>query len=446
MPRSSKAPRAAWNSQFGFLMSAAGSAVGLGNIWKFPYIAGMNGGGFFVLFYLVCIFLVALPVMIAEIFIGQTSKSNAVHAFCQIEGRKSWWRLGGILGVLATVLIMSFYSAVGGWIFFFLHQSISNFAAFSSLDGVEKLFSQITDRFELGLAYQAVFILTSFSIVAGGVSSGIERLNKMLIPALVMIILLLLGYASQLPGFAKAWQFMFDFDLTHFSTTGMLEAVGHSFFTVSAGVGIMITYGSYLQSDAKIAPIAGVIVVVDTLIALASGMIIFSIVFSQNAAISSGPTLIFKTLPLLFSQIQMGQAVAILFFMLVTFTALTSSVSLVEVPVAYLVDKGISRNTSLGILLVVVSLLGTLCSLSFGSVSLFVWFGHTFFDWCDLLSSRVLLPVSGLLFVCFFGYKMDSHRPFEQIYRSIWVRRLMKFATCIVAPVAIIAIGMMGII
>lgn len=431
--------RASFRSDIGFLLSAAGSAIGLGNIWKFPYITGVNGGGFFVIFYLMCACTIALPVLIAEITIGQKSKSNAVKSFDILSKKPSNYKIAGILGLIASILIISFYGVVGGWIVFYLYESLGSWLGFAKALNVEELFDTAVGNATISLSCQAIFLCITFFIVARGVNKGIEKINKIAIPFLALILVFLLFSVSKMPGFDQALSFLFSFHQEQFTFKGALEAIGHSFFTVSVGVGIMITYGSYLPHSQHIARISIVIVLVDTLIALISGIVIFAILFSFESTPGQGPILMFKTLPALFKQMGNGGFIASSFFLLVLLTAITSAISLLEVPVSYLVDKGIKRSQALLIMGFIITFLSVPCGLSFNLLSDVKIFSFTFFDLFDSVSSKFLLPVSGLICVLFFAYRMDKEQR-KACFTNKYGQFIFSFLAKVFAPLCIIVI------
>jgi neurotransmitter:Na+ symporter, NSS family len=432
--------RASFGSNLGFLLSAAGSAIGLGNIWKFPYITGVNGGGIFVLFYMACVFLIALPVLMAEIAIGQQSQSNAIKSFDVIEKKTSLFKSAGILGVLASMLIIAFYGVVGGWIVYYLFESLVAFTDFSTTESIERVFNSAFSDVQISLTCQAIFMILVVVVVAKGVKKGIEKINMLAIPFLVLILLSLLYTVYALPGFDQAIKFLFSPNTQAFTFKGALEAIGHSFFTVSVGVGIMITYGSYLPKNTKIGSICLVIVLVDTLVALISGIVIFSILFSFDSSPSQGPILIFKTLPVLFAKMNNGMIISSAFFLLVLLTALTSAISLLEVPVAYLVDRGLSRKKSLIWVCIITVILSIPCGLSFNILADFKIFDLTIFGLFDSVSSKFLLPISGLICVLFFGFKMNNQEILKFNFKNSFMRNIFVCTTKIFAPASILII------
>ncbi|MCB9229988.1 MAG: sodium-dependent transporter [Deltaproteobacteria bacterium] len=438
--------RPSWKSNTGFLLSAAGSAIGLGNIWKFSYIAGLNGGGAFVLFYMICVAFVALPVLLSEIAIGQKAQSNAIRSFDVIEQKPSYFKFAGILGLLASVLIIAFYSVVGGWILYYQMECLSRFSDFQSADSVRHVFDvALSDPF-VSVSCQLLFLLMTFAIVGAGVNKGIERVNKLAVPLLAVLLFFLLACVWNSPGFSKALEFLFVPDFSSFHASGALEAVGHSFFTVSVGVGIMVTYGSYVPQSTRIGGISLVIVLVDTIIALVSGVVIFSVLFSFESSPDQGPILMFKTLPVLFARMQNGMIVASAFFTLVLLTAITSAISLLAVPMAYLEDLGMKRNHALIFLAVLIAVFGLPCGLSFNLLSDVGLMGMNIFDLFDAMSSKLLLPVSGLMCVMFFAYKMDAAVIVKQNISSRFLRNIFTFSIRVLAPLSILVILINGLL
>ncbi len=432
--------RAHWGSRFGFILAAAGSAVGLGNIWKFPYITGVNGGGAFVLIYLICIAIVGVPIFLAELYIGRTSQRNAVTAFEEMHREGTPWRSVGLLGVLSAFLILSFYSVVGGWVLSFEAKALFDQFSGHTDEEIRGVLGELFASPWTMLLWHAVFMTMTVGIVLGGVKKGIERWNKILMPALFALMVLLLGRAFFLDGFGRAVEFLFAPDFSKLSASSILEAVGHSFFTLSLGMGAIITYGSYLGKNERITSTAFTVAIMDTVVALLAGLIIFSVVFSYGLEPGAGPTLMFQTLPVLFSKMPGGYIVSVLFFLLVGFAALTSAISLLEVVVAYF-DETHNVDRRKGTLFMggIIFVLGILCALSFNVLADFKIIGHTIFDLFDAFTSKFALPFGGLMISLFFGWVLgpkavqatigDGHPP---IYLTglLWTTR-------VIAPLAI---------
>tara|TARA_Y100001935_G_scaffold145154_1_gene119923 strand:- start:293 stop:1636 length:1344 start_codon:yes stop_codon:yes gene_type:complete len=433
------AVRAHWGSRMAFVLAAAGSAIGLGNIWKFPYVAGVNGGGLFVLIYIFCILLVGIPVFIAELYIGQQGQKNVVESFEVLDKKRTVWSFPGYLGLVSAFFILSFYSVVGGWVLDFEYRSLMfQFSGMNHKDVGEILNSLFSNPLRQTF-WHFCFVLLSGSVVWAGVSKGLERFNKVLMPSLLVILLGLLGYSFTLPGFSKALDFLFFPHATDISASSILEAVGHSFFTLSLGMGAILTYGSYLSKKESLSRVAFTVAFLDTTIALIAGMIIFSIVFSFDLEPAAGPGLIFATLPSLFVQLPGGSILSILFFLLVTFAALTSAVSILEVVVAFWTERfNTSRHKTTLVVALVVFLFGLPSVFSTNIMSDVKMFGLTFFDLFDKLTSSYFLPIGGLLISLFYGWKLGP-KAIEKTFGGpikFWSTGLL-WLTRVVAPLAI---------
>lgn len=401
--------RAHWSNRLAFVLAASGSAIGLGNLWKFPYVAGTNGGGAFVLVYLVCIAVIGFPVLIAELFVGQQSQKNVVQSFEILHRRRTPWRIAGWMGLVSAFLILSFYSVVGGWILDFEVRALLNQFATRSGEEVQTYLDTLFQSPIRVLFWHFVFMILTTAIVANGVNKGIERWVKILMPVLSLILLGLLVYSFFLNGFGQALGFLFSWDASQLTIDGVLEAMGHAFFTLSLGMGAMLTYGSYLNRDESLPRTALTVAVMDTVIALVSGLVIFSIVFSHGVDPQSGPDLMFKTLPVLFAQIPGGTFIAVAFFLLVAFAALTSAVSLLEVVVAYWEETHNKNRTYTAIICgVAIAILGIFSALSFNKLSHVTIGDLTIFDLLDTITSQALLPLGGTLIALFFGWVLGQ--------------------------------------
>jgi len=432
--------RAHWSGRLAFILAAAGSAVGLGNIWKFPYITGTNGGGAFVLVYLLCIAVVGIPIFIAELYIGQKSQTNVVESFNVVAEKKTAWRSIGWLGLVSAVLILSFYSVVGGWVLDFLFRSVSGEFLVETESEIQStlgiLFQSPVRQLILHFFFMALCVL----IVFRGVQKGLERWNKILMPGLLILLLLMFVYSIWLDGFSKSLTFLFAPDFSALTAAGVLEAVGHAFFTLSLGMGAIITYGSYLKVSERVVPTALAVAGLDTLVALISGLIIFAVVFSFDMEAKAGPTLMFQTLPVLFAKLPAAYWISLFFFLLVSFAALTSAVSLFEVVISYWEEaKNKSRASACLLWGGIIYLMGVLSALSTNVLADFKLplVGLTFFDFFDKLTSQYFLPIGGLLISLFFGWKLSA-KACEEITGSkgIWAIGLLWTAR-IIAPVAV---------
>ncbi len=428
-----KPGRGHWRSRIGFIWAAAGSAVGLGNIWRFPYMAGENGGSIFVLVYLGCVLLLGLPVMIAEVMLGKATQSNPVGAFRALAGRHSPWQLVGFMGVLAAFVILSFYSVVAGWCLDFLYKTVTGvFRPGHTMEEVTRIFEQLLASPRPQIAFHGVFMLLTVGIVVAGVQKGLERWNKILMPALIVILLVLVGYGLTQPGGAPAMQFMLRADPSKLTAKTVLAAMGQCFFSLSLGMGAMLTYGSYMRREDRIPTAAAWVVAMDTGIALLAGFAVFPIVFTFGQSPQGGPGLVFKALPAAFLQMPGGTAVALAFFVLLLFAALTSSISLLEVITAYFVDEyQMPRRTAATMFGLVCFLMGVGCAYSGG-----------YLDFLDQLQSNYLLPFGALLISLFAGWRLDKTVAREEFAGTRYARLHGAWRVCVrfVCPILVLLI------
>jgi len=391
--------RGSWGTRLGFILAATGSAIGLGNIWKFPYITGVYGGGAFVLVYLVSVVIVGLPLMIAELMIGRRSKKNPVGAFKALHKPTTPWQATGWLGVLSGFVILSFYSVVAGWAMAYIFKSIAGFAG--TAEQIQAEYGDLVAHPSASILWHTVFMVLCMGIVIGGVQRGIERWSKILMPTLFILLLGLMFYGLFFThGGGQAMNFLFKPDFHKLSAEAALSALGHAFFTLSLGMGAMLTYGSYMRRDESITRDAITVSVLDTVIALIAGIAIYSLVFNYEMDPAAGPGLIFQTLPVLFAKT--GPLVSVPFFVLLTFAAITSGISLLEVVVAYFVDeRHWSRAKATLLLGGGIWLFGLLSAISALTIP-FRGRDQGFFDIFDFISTNYMLPVGGLL-TCFFA-------------------------------------------
>ncbi|PIU77462.1 MAG: sodium-dependent transporter, partial [Nitrospirae bacterium CG_4_10_14_3_um_filter_70_108] len=428
-----------WSSRLGFVLAAAGSAIGLGNVWKFPYITGVYGGGAFVLVYLAAVALVGIPILVAEILIGRRARKDPVGAMRAVGGRA--WAGVGWLGVGASFVILSYYSVVAGWTLAYAARAASG--GFTGLDAaaISTLFDAFLADPTRQLFWHACFMALVIAIVVGGVAKGLERWNKVLMPALVAILLVLFVVALRSPGAAAGFRFMFHADFHKLTPKAWLEALGHSFFTLSLGMGAMLTYGSYLSTKTDLLRSAVVIAVFDALMALVAGLVIFPICFTFGLQPAAGPGLIFKTLPVAFAQMHGGSLFALLFFLLLAFAALTSAISLLEVAVAYFVDeRGWPRPRATLGMGGVIFLLGIPSALSFSRLAhVHLYPGMTLFDSLDTLATNYLLPIGGLGIALVAGWRLARPVALEE-FRDPRLFPYWHLAIRYLAPVAVVLI------
>ncbi|MDA3860944.1 MAG: sodium-dependent transporter [Melioribacteraceae bacterium] len=397
--------REQWNSKIGFILAAAGSAIGLGNIWKFPYIAGEYGGASFIFIYLICIAIIGLPVLIAEILIGRTTHRNPVGAFKALSQSKFWIGVGG-MGVVSGFLILSFYAVIAGWaIGYILEAVVGNFAHFNTGSLAAEHFTDLVSDVPWILGYFTLFMILTMLFVYLGIQKGIERGSKIMMPILLVLLVILMVRGITLEGADKGLEFLLYPDWSKINAQAILVALGHAFFTLSLGMGAMLTYGSYMSKKDSVLSAALQIIILDTVIALIAGVAIFTSVFAVGLDPSAGPGLIFHTIPAVFAKMPGGYFFSILFFILLSIAALTSAISLLEVVVAYFVDDlGWNRKKATIVMGFVVFLLGLPSALSFNVLADYTLFGKNFFDLVDFLASNIFLPLGGFLIAIFVGY------------------------------------------
>ncbi|MDY0262928.1 sodium-dependent transporter [Syntrophotalea acetylenica] len=437
--------RKGWASRAGFVLAAAGSAIGLGNIWKFPYITGTYGGGAFVLVYLGCILLLGLPIMVAELIIGRCGQRDAIGSFLVLEGPDSRWKWVGAVSVVAAFLLLAFYSVVAGWSFDYVFKAASGEFSKGGTEQIGGLFLKLTASAFRGLFWQALFLAATAGIVIGGIRGGIERWSKILMPALFGLLILLFLHSMFSPGGMLALRFLFTPDFSLLTPRALLGALGHAFFTLSLGAGVMITYGSYLDAEADLFGLSFRIAALDTLVALLASLTIFSVVFSAGMPIDGGPGLVFKTLPILFLQLPFGKLLALLFFLLLAFAALTSAISMLEVVVAYAVDEWCwPRGRATGVVGLAAFFLGIPCGLSFNVLKGFALLpGHTVFESLDLLVSSYMLPLGGLMVAVYVGWRWTRDRQcsaFVNLHPEGRLFAAWRFVLRYFAPAAVLII------
>lgn len=395
--------RGVWGSKFGFLMAAAGSAIGLGNLWKFPYMAGKYGGGAFVMAYLAIVVFLGFTMTLGELSIGRAMKLNQYGAYKKINPKFGF--IGGI-GILSGFLILSFYSVVGGWVLKYIVQYLMGGVQQADKMGFFTTF--ITGTWE-PLIWHALFMIVTFVIVLGGVSGGIEKASKIMMPILYFFLIVIAIRSVTLPGAMAGIKYYLIPDLSKFNLDVLVMAMGQVFFSLSLGMGTMVTYGSYLKGGENLPENAMTIPLLDTTAALLAGFAIIPAVFAFNAEVSAGPGLMFGTLPNIFSQMPFGTFFGLMFFILVFFAALTSSISLLEVPVCWAIDEfGWTRKKTTILFAIVCFIIGIACSLSLGPWTQKFYFfdpkGQSLFDVLDYFTSNILLPLGGLLMSLFITF------------------------------------------
>lgn len=426
-------------------MATAGSAIGLGNIWKFPYMTGVNGGSAFVLVFLGCILLVGIPLMMCEVMLGRRAQCNPVDGMLTLAAEASasrHWKWIGMAGVITGVLILAFYSVIGGWVISYILRCMMG--DFNGMDAgmVSGTFDGMLASTPSLVSWHSIFSFLTVWVVARGVNHGLEKASSILMPSLLVILLVILVYSMFQGNFMQSLQFMFRPDFSKITAAAALSALGHAFFSLSLGMGVIMVYGSYLQRHISIARTSIYIAIADTAVGLLVGLAIFSLVFANDLAPGEGPGLIFQTLPIIFGNMWGGQIIGTLFFILVTFAAWTSSISLIEPAVAWITENtSFSRRASAWWVGSTAWALGLSVVLSFN-----VWqdvtlvFGLGIFDTLDKLTSTILLPLGGLMMAIFAGWVMRTEHVQDELGLHTKPYRLWRFTIRYLSPLAIIAL------
>ena len=434
-----------WSSRLTFILAVTGSAIGLGNIWKFPYIAGENGGGAFVLIYLVCIFIIGFPIMVSEIMLGRRGRRNPITSMKilgQEEQGNEAWKYVGLIGLMAGFIILSYYSVIAGWTLHYFKLSV--FGELSNLDNetAQSVFGQLTASASTQLIYHTGFMIITIAIIAKGIKNGLERAVKLMMPGLLLILIILLLYSIFQGDFMAGVNFLLVPDFSKVTSESILAAMGQAFFTLSLGMGCIVMYGAYLPKKESIVGTTTAIIFCDTMIALLAGMVIFPIVFQFGLKPTDGPGLIFLTLPLAFNEITGGYLFSGLFFILLGFAAITSALSLLEPSVAWMIEnKNYSRNKSAFIIGILIWLLGFLSIFSFNVLSELTFWKGTLFDNFDYIASNIMLPLSGLLFTIFASWVMKRKHSMDELSDiPINLYRLWRFGARYIAPIGVILV------
>lgn len=436
--------REQWATKLGFILATAGSAVGLGAIWKFPYIAGKSGGGAFFLIFLVFTLFIGLPILLAEFIIGRGSQKDAVRAYSSFAP-KSKWHFVGILGMITCFILLSFYSVVGGWVLLFIGETVSGNLSNLPEAAYGDLFDQITANPWLAVGSQLLFMVITIVVVANGVQKGIERASKIMMPALFIAFIILIIRSLTLDNISEGLTFILYPDFSELTSETILFALGQSFFSISVGVSVMVTYSSYLSKKADLTKSAFTIVMMNILISLLAGLAIFPAVFAFGVEPAEGPGLLFVVLPAVFNQMPFGAFFLLLFLILFLFATLTSAFSMLEIIVAAITKgeqkKRLKTSWIAGVLIFIVGIPAALSAGLLGDVTLF---GLNMFDLSDQLVSNILMPIGALLIAIFVGFKIPKQSLLEEIKNgshfgkkifAVWFF-LIKY----VAPVAIVIV------
>lgn len=439
--------RQGFGTSLGMILAAAGSAVGVGNIWRFPYITGKYGGAAFLIVYLIMVAAIGIPIMIAEITIGRRGGEDASKSFQKLAPGKKW-NISGLIGILASFIILGYYSIVAGWSLKYVVNSATNAFANKSSDEIVGLFTGFISSGASPIVYGLLIIFATMAIVSFGVEKGIEKASKILLPLLLIILIILAGIALTLSGAKQGLEFLYkpDFAALFESKDGILAAMGHAFYSLSLGMGIMITYGSYVNKDEHIGKAVLKISIMDTLVALLAGLVIFPAVFTYGLEPNGGAGLVFITLPNVFEQMAGGPIFGMLFFILLTFAALTSTISLLETVVAYLIDsKGMKRMTATLLSGVGISILAVVSSLAMGpELGDFKLFGMNLFDFFDYVTANIFLLVCALIEVIFLGWAYKKEDFFDELTNKntvkFWGMNFVYYMIKFVVPVSIIVL------
>ena len=439
--------RDSFGSSFGVLVALAGSAVGLGNLWRFPYLVGQNGGAAFIIIYLVFVLLIGMPILLAEFIIGRRSQASARKAFCALAPG-GHWGIAGVLAVLCCTLILSFYSVVGGWGVEYLVKACSFDFTSGDDEYLKSLFSAFSTSTWRPLIYHTIFLAVSAIIVISGVKNGIEKFSKVMMPLLFLIMIGIAIRSLTLDGSAAGVDYLFKPDWSKVKPDTFLAALGQAFFSLSLGSGMVITYGSYVKKNANIVSLGAQTAAADTVFALIAGCAIMPAVFAFGISPGEGPGLVFITLPHIFSQLPFGGVIAILFFVALLLAALTSSISVLEVIIAFCMEEfKIKRRWAVALVFFVIWALGCLCSLSLGPLANWTLFGKNIFDCFDYFSANVLMLIGGLVVVVFVGWKLGRKEMHDELTNGgnlhipNWFIDILLFLLRYLAPAAILTIA-----
>ncbi|MDR3584650.1 MAG: sodium-dependent transporter [Desulfosporosinus sp.] len=401
------AKREGFSSSIGVIAAVLGSAVGLGNIWKFPYVTGANGGAAFILVYLLCVALVGLPVMLSELLIGRHTKANAVGAFKALQPRRPWFLVGGA-GVLSAFLIMAFYTTVAGWVYAYIFKAAGGMLVSTKPEDTSLAFKTLISGVAEPLFWQMFVLIVIGAIIMAGVTKGIERVTKLLMPLLFLLLLIIDIRSLTLPGAGVGLSFLFKPDFSKITVSVILAALGLAFFKLSVGMGAMITYGSYVDKNENLPKMAIKVALADTLVSLMAGIAIFPAVFAFGFKPDAGPKLLFIIIPTVFNSMPLGRLFMVLFFLLTAIAATGAMLSLLEVPIAYLTEQyQWTRRKATLLTILGIGLLGSTATLSNSLFAKVTVFGKTFFDFFDFATSNVLLPLGGIFIALFVGWQWN---------------------------------------
>lgn len=428
-----------WTSNVGFILAASGSAIGLGNLWKFPYNAGLNGGGAFVLLYLLFLILIGMPLMLAAVTLGRKTQLSVFGAYKSVN--KKWSFVGG-LGVICGFIILSFYSTVGGWVIYYLKSALFGELNTTDPNFLGSVFGNLLNSPTELLLYQFLFMAITVAIVLRGISGGIEKASRIMMPALFVMIIVIVIRSITLKGSMAGVEFLFVPDFSKINMDVAMDALGQVFFSISIGMGTIVTYGSYLDKKDNLVTTSSMIPILDTLIAILAGLATLPAVFALGFQPTDGPGLMFVTLPAVFASMPLGNLFIILFFILVLFAAVTSSISMLEVAVSYFVDEKKKRRVPSTIIIgIIIFLLGVPASLSFGPWDFKVLGSLNFFDLYDKLASNILLTTGAFLLAIFVGWVLTAKEAVKEIESSGVKFKLAGIWSILIKYVVPVAVG-----
>lgn len=443
--------RAQFATRLGVIATTVGSAVGLGNIWRFPYEAGVHGGGAFLLIDLFFIFIIGVPVVCAEFIIGRHTGANVRGAFKMLAPGKPWG-IVSYLGILASILILSFYSVVAGWTLEYIGQSLSDFSDIHSPEGLHRQFDIFAQSNWRPAMWTVIFLLCNYLILSRGVQKGIEKMSNIMMPMLFVILIAFSINSLTMPSAAEGLSFLFKPDFSKVTPSVLIGGMGQAFFSLSLGLGCLITYSSYFKRETPLVKTAFITAGLDTLVAILAGIIIFPAVFTFGEEPAAGPKLVFEILPSIFSNLPGGMIWSTLFFVLLFLASLTSTISMSEISIAYFQEEfGMSRRKATWLNIGIAMVLGIICALSFGMLSDFTICGLTVFNLFDYLSSNILLPVGGLIISIFVGWVLDRAVVQRELVTvnpgraTIICVRLIVFCLRYLAPLCIAAVFIFGL-
>ncbi len=442
--------RSQFATKTGVIAATVGSAVGLGNIWRFPYEAGVHGGSVFLIVYVACVLLIGIPVMVAEFSIGRSTHKNAFGAFDALRSGTPF-RFVAYMGIIASLMILSFYSVVAGWIIEYLYQAIIGLFSRQDPDSYADMFASFISNPYRSVIWTLIFLVLNFLVLRRGVEKGIERISNILMPILFIILIVFCINSLMMPAAKEGLQFLFNPDFSQFSPSLVISAMGQAFFSLSLGLTCLLTYASYFSDDTPIVRSASIIAFLDMLVALMAGVMIFPAVFNYGMTPEAGPKLVFEILPSIFAQMPGGHVWFVAFFLLLSFASITSTISMSEISITFFMEEyKMSRQKATSVNTGIAVVFGSLCALSFGVMRDVKIFGMTIFDLFDYVSSNILLPLGGILICLFVGWVLDKRFLRNEItnHGRLPARIVtpLRICICYVAPIAIAIIFIYGLL